>query len=61
MPAYQDIEIRMGSPAAYQFLLEVEKASGIKSWLVAHLDPQVRLERAFKVQDALLATSAIAA
>ena len=53
MLSFQSMENRWGLAAAYQYLTEVEKASGIPSWAMADIDPEIRLARAIEAQDAM--------
>lgn len=53
MPNFHDLELRWGGPAAYHWLTEVEKAARISPAHVMHLDPEVRLANAIRVQDAM--------
>ena len=49
---FHDIERRLGAPAAYQCLVEIEKMARISSWTVAGIDPEIRLANAIRAQDA---------
>ncbi len=61
MLTFHGLEMRYGAPGAYQLLLDIEKAAGITSWLMAGIDYEERLQRAMRAQDAMNAVSAIAA
>jgi hypothetical protein len=45
------LEKKFGSPAAHQYLHEIEKAARICSADVAMLDPDLRLMNAIRAQD----------
>ena len=61
MLRYQDLEQKFGSAAAYQYLVEIEKAARIRSSEVAALDPETRLTMACDRQDAMLQSAELAA
>lgn len=50
---FHDMERRLGAPAAYQCLVEIEKMARISSWAVAAVDPEIRLANAIRAQDAM--------
>lgn len=53
MISYYDLEQRRGPAFAYQCLLEIEKATRIRSDEVLTLDPEERMARAIDAQDRL--------
>lgn len=61
MLSFHDLEQKFGSAAAYQYLMEIEKASHIRSSDVVDLDPEARLALACQMQDSLTAHTHLAA
>lgn len=50
------LEARYGEPSAYHWLAQIEKAAGIASDRVTHVDPEVRLANAIWLQDVTCVT-----
>jgi len=50
MFSFHDLEMRFGSPVAWQCLAEIEKATNLY-FPVLFLDPEIRLAMALKAQD----------
>lgn len=53
MFSYQELVMKYGPSAAYQCLIEIEKAARIAAHEVADINPEIRLNNAIRAQDAL--------
>ena len=49
---FNELEVKYGAVAAYQYLMEIEKAARIPRKMTS-LDPETRLANAIHAQDAL--------
>jgi len=60
MLTFHYLEMRFGPAAAYQCLVEIEKAARLRPCDVTEIDPEARLAAALRAQDAQWASVAFA-
>ena len=60
MLSYKILEMKFGPVAAWNTLVEIEKAARIRSFEMAAMDPELRLAHACRVQDSLIASNSAA-
>ena len=50
---FYELEMKYGTAAAHQYLMEIEKAARISPQAVKNADPETRLANAIRIQDRL--------